>query len=201
MAAPTTARSGFLDTMPSPLVRIAGSMVEDDVDSDGEPVKTTGRPKVMTSAAMITEQVTAIPSVTRLTRISSTQRSRHAGALLAATAAIYGASVAAGTVAFRRLVDPKQISGKVAGGLLYAFALITLLTDAYVPLLLTVAALALAVSSAEGIVAAITTIHERASASRTRCQTPQALKDVAFRIGAESSNAASATPAANEMRR
>jgi len=126
---------------------------------------------------------------------------QDAGALLAATAAIYGASVAAGTVAFRRLVDPKQISGKVAGGLLYAFALITLLTDAYVPLLLTVAALALAVSSAEGIVAAITTIHERASASRTRCQTPQALKDVAFRIGAESSNAASATPAANEMRR
>jgi len=121
--------------------------------------------------------------------------------LLAVTAAIYVGSIGAGVVAFRRMVDPKQLSAKVAGGLLYAFALITLLTGSYEPLLLTVAALALAVSSAEGIVAAIRTIHERASASRTRCQAPQALKDVAFSMGAESSNPASAAPAANEIRR
>ena len=78
MAAATTARSGFFDTIPSPLVRTAGWLVEDDVDSDGELVKTTGRPKVITSAATITEQVTAIPSGTRLTRISPTQRSSRA---------------------------------------------------------------------------------------------------------------------------
>jgi len=126
---------------------------------------------------------------------------RNEGSLLGLAAATYCASVAAGLVAFRRMVDPKQLSAKVAGGVLYAFALITLLTGAYEPLLLTVAALALVVSSAEGIVAAIRTIHERARASTTRCQTPQALKDVAFSMGAESSNAASATPAANEIRR
>jgi len=126
---------------------------------------------------------------------------RNEGSLLGLAAIIYCASVAAGLVAFRRMVDPKQLSAKVAGGVLYAFALITLLTGAYEPLLLTVAALALVVSSAEGIVAAIRTIHERARASTTRCQTPQALKDVAFSMGAESSNAASATPAANEIRR
>src|SRR2546430_14385101 len=56
IAAPTTARSGFLDTVPSPLVRIAGWIVEDAADNEGEAVKTTGRPKVMTSAATITEQ-------------------------------------------------------------------------------------------------------------------------------------------------
>ncbi len=126
---------------------------------------------------------------------------RNEGSLLGLAATIYCASVAAGLVAFGRMVDPKQLSAKVAGGVLYAFALTTLLTGAYEPLLLTVAALVLVVSSAEGIVAAIRTIHERARASTTRCQTPQALKDVAFSMGAESSNAASATPAANEIRR
>src|SRR5438552_1085435 len=84
---------------------------------------------------------------------------RDAGTLLAATAAVYGASIAAGMIAFRRLVDPKQLSAKLAGGLLYAFALVTLLTGAYEPLLLRVAALALAISSVEGLVAAIKTIH------------------------------------------
>jgi len=69
MAAPTTARSGFLDTVPSPLVRIAGWIVEDAVDNEGEALKTIGRPKVMTSAATITEQATAMPSETKLTRI------------------------------------------------------------------------------------------------------------------------------------
>src|SRR6266852_1275860 len=72
--AETMARSGFLETIASPLVRIAGWIVEDDVDSDGEAVRTTGRLKAMTRAATITEQATAIPTGTRLTLISPTQR-------------------------------------------------------------------------------------------------------------------------------
>ncbi|TMC80512.1 MAG: CDP-alcohol phosphatidyltransferase family protein [Chloroflexi bacterium] len=297
MAAATTARSGFFDTIPSPLVRTAGWLVEDDVDSDGELVKTTGRPKVITSAATITEQVTAIPSGTRLTRISPTQRSsrargntyssvmsgadwisaarlllvpilwplavtghgrlvgvgllvagltdfldgrvarrsghesRHGArldaiadtlllvsaaawlqilhpeilrdnrAMLAATAAIYSAAIAANLIAFRRLVDTKQLSAKVAGGLLYAFALVTLLTGAYEPLLLRVASLALAISSVEGLVAAIMTIHERAIAKSPRCQAPQASNDIAIKAGAVNSMPTSARPTASETRR
>ena len=104
-----------------------------------------------------------------------------------AAAAVYGASIAAGMFAFRRLVDPKQLSAKVAGGLLYAFALVTLLTGAYEPLLLRVASLALAISSVEGLVAAIKTIHKRAIAKSPRCQAPQASNDIAIKAGAVSS--------------
>ena len=126
---------------------------------------------------------------------------RDAGALLAATAAVYGASITAGMIAFRRLVDPKQLSAKVAGGLLYAFALVTLLTGAYEPLLLRVASLALAISSVEGLVAAIMTIHERAIAKSPRCQAPQASNDIAIKAGAVNSMPTSARPTASETRR
>src|SRR6266566_1150885 len=70
MAASTTARSGFRDTIASPLVRIAGAIVEVDVDSVGVLVRTIGRPNVTTSAATTTEQAAAMPSDTRLIRIS-----------------------------------------------------------------------------------------------------------------------------------
>ncbi len=123
------------------------------------------------------------------------------GALLATTAAVYAASIAAGLITFRRLVDPRQLSAKVAGGMLYGFALITLMTGAYEPLLLRVAALALVVPSVEGVVTAMRTIHERARPNKPRCQAPHALKDVAFNIGVESSMPASVRPIASEIRR
>jgi phosphatidylglycerophosphate synthase len=126
---------------------------------------------------------------------------RENGALVAVTATVYAASLAAGVVAFRRLVDPLQLSAKVAGGMLYAFALITFLTGAYEPLLLTVAALALAFSSAEGVVVAIRTIHANARARRQRSHAPHASKDVASNTGAASSIAASTRPIATEIRR
>src|SRR5258708_21830317 len=68
MPAPITARSGFFDTMASPLVRIAGVMVVFAVTADGELVSTTGRPNVTTIAATTTEQVTATPSGTIMLR-------------------------------------------------------------------------------------------------------------------------------------
>jgi phosphatidylglycerophosphate synthase len=126
---------------------------------------------------------------------------RENGALLAVTANAYAASLAAGIVAFRRLVDPRQISAKVAGGMLYAFALITFLSGAYEPLLLTLAALALAFSSAEGVVVAIRTIHANARTRRQRSQAPHASKDVASSTGAASNMPASPRPTATETRR
>ncbi|HEY0832172.1 MAG TPA: CDP-alcohol phosphatidyltransferase family protein [Candidatus Dormibacteraeota bacterium] len=126
---------------------------------------------------------------------------RENGALLAVTATVYAASLAAGIVAFRRLVDPRQISAKVAGGMLYAFALITFLTGAYEPLLLALAALALAVSSAEGVVVAIRTIHAKARARRQRSHAPHASNDAASRTGAATSMPTSPRPIATEIRR
>jgi len=126
---------------------------------------------------------------------------RESGAVLFAAAALYCVSLAAGIAAFRRLVDPRQLSAKVAGGMLYAFALITFATGAYEPLLLSLAALALAISSLEGLVAAIKTIHERAIAKSPRCQTPQSLNDTAIKIGPVSNMPTSARPTTSDARR
>jgi cardiolipin synthase (CMP-forming) len=71
--------------------------------------------------------------------------------LIAATIALYLASTTAGLVK-HRLGNLHLYSSKVAGAFLYTFALVTLLTGGYEPLLLTLAAVALMVSSAETLV-------------------------------------------------
>jgi phosphatidylglycerophosphate synthase len=120
-------------------------------------------------------------------------------ALLVAAGCLYTASVAAGWLAFRRLVDPRQLSAKVAGGLLYAFALITFLTGVYEPVLLAVALPALGIASVEALVAAIMTIHARGIASRIRSQSPQPPKEVGSSSRATTSITTSAAPVAEQI--
>ena len=123
---------------------------------------------------------------------------RDNGALLATTAALYACGVAAALIAFRRVVDPSQLTSKIAGGALYTFAVITLLTGGYEPLLLRLALLALIVSSVESIVTAIRTIQARGIASSNRSQAPQASNDVASNPSPITSITSSATPTAND---
>jgi phosphatidylglycerophosphate synthase len=108
--------------------------------------------------------------------------------ILAVTAGVYGLSLLAGGV------DPKQVSGKVAGGLLYLFALFTLLTGVYEALLLDIALVALAVSCLQTIFTAMTTIHETPRPSSTRSHAPQAANGVKTSTPAADSIATSATP-------
>lgn len=126
------------------------------------------------------------------------QIARDNGALLAIAALVYLAGVTAGLITFRRAVDPRQLSSKIAGGALYAVALFTLLTGDYEPLLLRLALLALTVSSMESIVTAIRTIQARGIASSNRSQAPQASNDVASNPSPITSIASSATPTAND---
>lgn len=114
--------------------------------------------------------------------------------ILTVTAVLYAASLGAGGV------DPRQASGKVAGGLLYLFALLTLLTGEYEALLLAAALVALAVSSLETIFKATTTIHATARASRTRSHAPQALKGVSRSTAPLASVVTSPTPSATDTR-
>ena len=125
---------------------------------------------------------------------------RGLGVPLLAAAGLYAASVAASWTAFRRLVDPRQLSAKATGGLLYLFALVTLLTGVFVPALLAAALVALAASSAETIFTATRTIHANARASRTRSHAPQAPNEVASSARPTASAATSATPSARERR-
>jgi cardiolipin synthase (CMP-forming) len=69
--------------------------------------------------------------------------------LIAAAFSIYLAVIAFGLLKFRRLPNLHLYSSKVAGGLLYAFAVITLLAGAYSMLLLALAAFAFMFSCAE----------------------------------------------------
>src|SRR5690348_16989839 len=65
----TMARSGFLETVASPLVRMAGVMLEAASVADGEPVRTIGRLKAVMTAATTSEPATAMPTVTHEERI------------------------------------------------------------------------------------------------------------------------------------
>jgi phosphatidylglycerophosphate synthase len=73
--------------------------------------------------------------------------------LVVATFAIYLASLAVGVIKFHQLGNLHLYSSKVAGGALYSFAVITLITGVYEPLLLWVAAAAFMVSSTETLLA------------------------------------------------
>ena len=123
-----------------------------------------------------------------------------AGPALLAVTTLYAAGTVATWLARRRLVDPGQLTAKVAGGALYTFALFTLATGDYEPGLLAIAAIALAVSSAEAIVRATVTIQQTWRASRHRSHAPQAVNGVTRSTAAEASMASSANPSANEMR-
>jgi hypothetical protein len=98
---------------------------------------------------------------------------RDHAALLFAMAVVYALSTGASWVAFRRLVDPRQLSAKAAGGLLCLFALATLFTGVVAAALLVLALAALAVSCVETIVTASHAIHARATASSHRSHAPQ----------------------------
>lgn len=71
--------------------------------------------------------------------------------LVAAAFSVYIATAAIGVFKFRRLPNLHLYSSKAAGGLLYAFAVITLLAGGYQPLLLVLAAAAFMVSCAETV--------------------------------------------------
>ena len=143
-------------------------------------------------------------------------------ALIASTASLYFGSVATGLIKFRRLGNLHLYSSKAAGGLLYSFAVITLLTGAYEPPLLWLAAAAFMVSSAETLLARLLvsavdenigsillarkrrqermTIHAIGSARKHRSQAPQPTNVVGTRASATSSATTSAAPKANEIR-
>lgn len=132
---------------------------------------------------------------------------RDESTLLLIAAVTYAGSCIAGIAAFGCVVDPRQATSKIAGGLLYLFALVTLLTGAYEPLLLTAALLALVLSSLRGAVTAArklrtdsTTIQPSGSARRQRSHAPHALNGVGSSASAITSMAISAAPTTNEGR-
>jgi len=75
------------------------------------------------------------------------------GLLLAVTLLLYAGSLAACLLKFRRVGNLHLYSFCVAGGLLYLFAVVTLLGGAYDRRLLVIAATALTVSSVETLIA------------------------------------------------
>jgi phosphatidylglycerophosphate synthase len=125
---------------------------------------------------------------------------RSLGGPMVVVAILHLASTASSWLGWRRLVDPRQLSAKAAGGLLYLFALVTLVTGSYWPPLLMVALLALAASSVETILAATRTIHDKPSPSKTRSHAPHTENGVASRSAPDPSSATSAAPSASESR-
>ena len=143
--------------------------------------------------------------------------------LIATTFGVYVASLAVGLVKFRQLGNLHLYSSKVAGGLLYSFAIITLVVGRYEPLLLALAAAAFIVSSTETLLAQLVSpavdenmgsvllVRSRRAESRTiqaidnprkeRSQTPQPVKSVGSIASATSSIATSDAPNPNETLR
>ena len=124
------------------------------------------------------------------------------GPLLVVVAGIYVIGSAVSLAAAGRLVDPRQLSSKVAGGTLYGFAVFTSASGVYEPVLLRLATFALIISSAETIFRAlrarsradVTTIQASGSKSRQRSQSPHAENDVGRRASPSDRTASSATP-------
>ena len=123
----------------------------------------------------------------------------EAGGLIGLTAAIYLIATVTSRIASGRLVDPAQVSGKLAGGLLYGFALLTLASGAAEPLLLMIALGTLSVASGETLLRAIRIIQVRAIANRARSHAPQAANGVSSNTAAPASIAASAAPASRQI--
>jgi phosphatidylglycerophosphate synthase len=146
---------------------------------------------------------------------------RENTALVAVTFGVYLASLGVGLLKFRQLGNLHLYSSKVAGGALYSFAVVTLLTGGYEPLLLWLATAAFIVSSVETLLAQLllsavdenmgsivlvrkrraerSTIHTIGSARKQRSQAPQALNVVGSNASPSSSIPTSAAPNQNEI--
>lgn len=140
--------------------------------------------------------------------------------LVVATFGIYLASLSAGLIKFHQLGNLHLYSSKVAGGALYLFAVTTLITGAYEPLLLWLAAAAFMVSSAETLLAQLLlsavdenmgsiflalrrradsrTIQPIGNARKARSQAPHSANVVGSSASPTSSKATSAAPNTNE---
>jgi phosphatidylglycerophosphate synthase len=147
---------------------------------------------------------------------------RENSALLAVAAGLYLASLLSSLLKFHRLGNLHLLSSRVAGGGLYAFALVTLITGVYEPLLVWLAAAALMVSSAETLVAHLVlsavdeemgsiilavrrraeskTTHPIGSARKQRSHAPQSANADGRSASPTSSMPTSAAPTANETR-
>lgn len=125
---------------------------------------------------------------------------RDRWALLLIAAAFYGAGTTATWLATRRFVDPDQLTAKLAGAALYAFALFTLATGVYEPVLLAIAAGTLVVACLDAILRAIPTIHASWMANRQRSHAPHAEKLVVSNGAPMTSMATARTPSTTRVR-
>lgn len=116
------------------------------------------------------------------------------GAIVAATGAVYGIGMVATWRAERRLVDPRRLTGKIAGGALYTFALLTFFGGVYLPVLLATALLALALSGADAILSATRTIQMSATPSTARSHAPHHVNGVSSKTPPTASIATSTIP-------
>lgn len=147
---------------------------------------------------------------------------RENAVVVTVTAGIYLSSLAVGWLKFRHLGNLHLYSSKVAGGLLYSFALATLVMGIYSPLLLWLAAIAFMVSSAETLLAQLLlsavdenmgslllalkrradtrTIQAIGRARKHRSQAPHSANNVGSSARPTSIMPTSAAPTANEVR-
>jgi len=122
---------------------------------------------------------------------------KSTGALVATASALQVASMAAGRLRSTRTMHVHGLGSKLAGGCLYGFALFTLLSGAYEPLLLTIAAGALIASSTENVL--ITMTDAIANSRKTRSHRPHAEKPVGTSAIAIMSSPIIATPSARDQ--
>jgi phosphatidylglycerophosphate synthase len=140
--------------------------------------------------------------------------------VIGATFVVYGASLAVGFIKFGKVGNLHLYSSRIAGGLLYTFAVFTLLTGVYEPLLLTLAAAALILSSVETVVAQLvlgavderlgsvllvrrrraetSTIQVIGTARKQRSQAPHSAKVVGNNASPPSSSPTAAAPRPND---
>jgi phosphatidylglycerophosphate synthase len=147
---------------------------------------------------------------------------RENTALVAATFGFYLGSLSVGLIKFHQLGNLHLYSSRLAGAALYSFAVLTLATGVYEPLLLRLAAAAFIASSIETLLAQlllsavdenmgsivfalrrraeIMTIHPIDSARKPRSQAPQPANVVGTSASPTSNIATSAAPNTNETR-
>ena len=118
------------------------------------------------------------------------------GPLIAAACTVHVASLAAGRLRFEKVVNARGLGSKLAGACLYGFALVTLLSGLYEPLLLTIAAGAFIASSAENLLINITEVI--ATNRNARSHRPHAAKAVGTSTTAIASSPIIAAPSARE---
>ncbi len=147
---------------------------------------------------------------------------RENAALIAATFAAYVASLGVGLVKFHQLGNLHLYSSKVAGGCLYMFAVVTMVTGGYEPLLLTLAAAAFMLSSTETLIgqllfasvdehmgsvllalkrrAETSTVQAIGTARKQRSHAPQAANAVGSSVNPTSSSPTAPAPSPNDNR-